>query len=59
MTIVPHGGKLVDRELQGKVREEAEAKAKRLLTLALSEREVCDLEMIAVGAVSPLEGFMT
>lgn len=58
-TITPHGGKLIDRELKGNARKEAEARSKKLSALMLSEREVCDLEMIAVGAMSPLEGFMT
>ena len=56
--IAPHGGTLINRELEGKAREEAKARAKSLTALTLSDREVCDLEMIAVGAMSPLEGFM-
>src|SRR3989344_6101949 len=56
--IRPHGGVLISRELTGQVREEAKARAKKLMVLTLSERELCDLEMIAVGAMSPLEGFM-
>lgn len=59
MSIAPHGGTLINRELEGKAREEAKARAKSLVALTLSDREVCDLEMIAVGAMSPLEGFMT
>ncbi|MBI3999567.1 MAG: sulfate adenylyltransferase, partial [Candidatus Omnitrophica bacterium] len=56
--IAPHGGTLINRELEGKLREEAKTRAKKLMALTLSERELCDLEMIAVGAMSPLEGFM-
>lgn len=59
MSIAAHGGKLVNRELSGKTLEEAKEKAKQLVALTLSEREICDLEMIATGAMSPLEGFMT
>src|SRR3989338_2639232 len=59
MTIAPHGGTLINRELKGKKRDEAESRANTLPALVLSEREVCDLEMIAAGAMSPLEGFMT
>ncbi len=59
MMIAPHGGKLINRELEGKEREEAKIRAKKLVSLTLSERELCDLEMIATGAMSPLEGFMT
>lgn len=58
MPISPHGGVLINRELKGKQREEAESRAKSLPAINLSEREVCDLEMISNGAMSPLEGFM-
>ena len=57
--IPAHGGKLINRELAGKEREEAAKKAASLKKLVLTEREVADLEMIATGALSPLEGFMT
>ena len=56
--IRPHGGVLINRELTGQVREEAKTRAKRLPVLTLSERELCDLEMITTGAMSPLEGFV-
>lgn len=59
MSLLPHGGTLINRELTGNKRSEAEAKANSLMKLTLSEREVSDLEMIATGALSPLEGFMT
>lgn len=59
MSITPHGGTLINRELKGKKRDEAESKANSLEALVLSERELCDLEMIATGAMSPLEGFMS
>lgn len=56
--IEPHGGKLINRVLEGKEREEAEKTAAGLKTITLSDREISDLEMISVGAFSPLEGFM-
>ena len=56
--IEPHGSKLVSRELQGKEAEEARRKASGLKKLTLTPLEESDLEMIAVGALSPLEGFM-
>ena len=56
--INPHGGKLIDRELKGKEAEEARKKARTLKSLTLSSLEESDLEMIATGALSPLEGFM-
>ncbi|MBI4971138.1 MAG: sulfate adenylyltransferase [Candidatus Omnitrophica bacterium] len=57
--IPAHGGKLINRELTGKERDEAAKKASSLKQLVLTEREIADLEMIATGALSPLEGFMT
>ena len=57
-TIAPHGGKLINRELQGKAAEETRQKAAGLKKLTLAPYEVSDLEMIASGAMSPLEGFM-
>jgi sulfate adenylyltransferase len=56
--IAPHGGTLVNRILEGKEREEAAVKAKDLKSVTLNDREVSDLEMIAIGGFSPLEGFM-
>jgi hypothetical protein len=50
--IEPHGGKLVDRTGG---RPEG---VKQLEQLALTSRELSDLDMLASGALSPLEGFM-
>lgn len=57
--IAPHGGELVTRILEGKEREEAVKKVGELKRIVLSEREISDLELIATGGFSPLEGFMT
>ncbi len=54
----PHGGRLINRILRGKDREMAELKARELRKIRLNDREISDLEMIAIGALSPLEGFM-
>lgn len=56
--IEPHGGKLVNRILEGKEREFLAEKAEKLNKVVINDREVSDLEMIAIGAFSPLEGFM-
>ncbi|TFB03433.1 Sulfate adenylyltransferase [Trichoderma ghanense] len=60
MANAPHGGVLKDlfaRDLprQAELLEESET----LPALVLSERHLCDLELILNGGFSPLEGFMT
>jgi sulfate adenylyltransferase len=50
--IAPHGGELVDRT--GERPEGVE----QIETLTLTSRELSDLDMLASGALSPLEGFM-
>jgi sulfate adenylyltransferase len=50
--IAPHGGELVDRT--GERPDGVEG----LETLTLTSRELSDLDMLASGALSPLEGFM-
>jgi len=56
--IAPHGGKLVDRFLKGEKKEEALEKAKSLASFKLSPDLVSDVENIALGVFSPLEGFL-
>src|SRR5262249_46625692 len=56
--IAPHGGNLVDRVLKGDAAEKAKKDAGGLKSITLSPREAFDLEMIAIGAFSPLTGFM-
>lgn len=56
--IPAHGGRLVNRIAQGDQRSELLARAASAPKLVLNAREVSDLEMIGVGAMSPLEGFM-
>jgi sulfate adenylyltransferase/3'-phosphoadenosine 5'-phosphosulfate synthase len=55
---IPHGGHLVNRELSDQDRAAALDHARALPALPLDERELTDLEMIGVGALSPLTGFM-
>ncbi len=55
----PHGGRLVNRVLEGEERRAALARAAGLKKVALGPKEISDLELIATGAMSPLEGFMT
>lgn len=56
--IAPHGGTLINRVVDGAEREALLAKAAGLPQFTLNSREASDLEMIATGAMSPLEGFM-
>jgi len=55
--IAPHGGSLVDRVLKPAAATIARAEAEKLTAVQLSPREAGDLEMIAIGAFSPLVGF--
>ena len=56
--IQPHGGTLINRIATGAEREALLQSAINLPTLALNAREEADLELIANGAFSPLEGFL-
>jgi len=56
--INPHGGTLVNRALPESERSKWITTAARMPKLELSVRIVSDLELIAVGAFSPLEGFL-
>jgi sulfate adenylyltransferase len=53
----PHGGHLVNRLVEGDARLELLEEAKRLKSIRLGAREISDLELIATGGLSPLEGF--
>ncbi len=57
-TIAPHGGVLVNREVSGAERDALITRAASLPVITLDERQLSDLEMIAIGAFSPLTGFM-
>ena len=56
--ISPYGGALVDLLVGAEEQEAVKEAASRLPSLQLSERAVCDLELLATGAFSPLERFM-
>ncbi|MGA2586068.1 MAG: sulfate adenylyltransferase [Candidatus Aminicenantales bacterium] len=56
--IQPHGGKLIERALIGAKKKEALGKAKNLPRIELNAESVGDVENIAAGVFSPLEGFM-
>src|SRR4030042_1132573 len=56
--IAPYGGKLVDLVLSGKARDEVLRRAPQLPSIKISMRNLCDLELLATGAFSPLDRFM-
>ena len=55
--IRPHGGRLVNQVLEGQDREQWLDRVQKLPRVELNARQLSDLEMIAIGAFSPLEGF--
>ncbi len=54
----PHGGVLVNRILSGNALERARNDAKELMSITVDKDLVNDIENIADGIFSPLEGFM-
>lgn len=59
MSIEPHGGELINRVLIGVERENVLDRAYEMVSIELDAWEISDLELIAIGAMSPLKGFMT
>ena len=57
--VAPHGGRLVDLQVAAAEAAALRAEAARLPSLQLSDRAVCDLELLAAGGFSPLERFMS
>jgi|CXWL01.1.fsa_nt_gi sulfate adenylyltransferase len=57
--IAPHGGKLNQREVTGDAAKPLADQAKSLPQRQLNSRELSDLEMLANGGFSPIDGFMT
>ena len=56
--ILPHGGKLVNRLVEGDAAADLARRAKDFPKLRLDERSRADLECVATGVLSPLEGFI-
>lgn len=56
--IAPYGGVLVELRVPRDAVDELRAYASQLPSLQLSERSVCDLELLATGGFSPLDRFM-
>jgi len=56
--ISPYGGKLVNLVVDAGGRRELIKYANKLSSLKLSLRSLCDIELLSVGAFSPLDRFM-
>ena len=56
--ISPYKGQLVNLVVEGDQRLELLEKANRLHSIKISPRALCDLELLATGAFSPLDRFM-
>jgi sulfate adenylyltransferase len=56
--IPPYGGKLVNLMVTGEERQALLEKATNLPSVQISARAMCDLELLATGAFSPLDRFM-
>ena len=57
-SILPHGGKLIQRLVQGEEREALLQAAHGFQQIIINTWTISDLDLIAVGAFSPLNGFM-
>ena len=56
--ISPYGGRLINLLVSEEEREELKDYSAYLRSVQIPNRFVCDLEMLAVGALSPLDRFM-
>jgi sulfate adenylyltransferase len=56
--ITPYGGKLVDLRVPEEAWEEVKSKAGKLPAIRLSPRSTNDLELLSIGAFSPIDRFM-
>ena len=57
--VKPHGSELVDLLVDEERAHLLKEIALNLPDITLNERQMCDLELMATGAFSPLKGFMT
>ena len=57
--IAPHGGELIINMAGESERAALQERARTLPQLEVGSRQLADLEMLAIGAYSPMHGFMT
>jgi sulfate adenylyltransferase len=55
----PHGGRLVNLLIDADRKNVLKNLSLRIASITLSERQLCDLELLMIGAFSPLDGYMT
>ncbi|KPJ64122.1 sulfate adenylyltransferase [candidate division WOR-1 bacterium DG_54_3] len=58
MLVKPHGGELVDRVLSAEKKAEAQAEIAGMFQMTVSKETVSEIQNIARGVFSPLEGFL-
>ena len=56
--ISPYAGELIDLMVSKEERQELLERSSRLPSVRISSRSLCDLELLATGAFSPLDRFM-
>ena len=56
--VKPHGGQLVNLLVDPDKAEVLKTESQHYLSITLTQRQVCDLELLMNGAFSPLTGFM-
>ena len=56
--ISPHGGEIINLVVDKERGELLKKIAANLPDISLNDRQMCDLELLATGAFSPLAGFM-
>jgi sulfate adenylyltransferase len=56
--IAPHGGTLIVNQAGAEEQAELRERARSLPRVVIGSRQIADLEMLAVGAFSPLNGFL-
>lgn len=57
--IEPYGGRLISLVAAAGEHEDLKMQASKLPSIQISERSACDLELLACGAFSPLDHFVT
>jgi sulfate adenylyltransferase len=56
--VEPYGGVLVDLLVSADERKDVQARAGALPRVKLTQRSICDLEILATGGFSPLRSFL-